>query len=173
MEEARRDARSPNYWFLVWRQFRKDRLAMAGFFLVLFLIAVALLAGLLANNKPIVLKYRGKWYLPAVRETFFLPEHPDLRSLNFQRLSTLLEAGDFTLYAPVRYSPTDYDLEVILSPPGREHPFGTDDRGRDVLSRMITVLASPSRSASWRWGSTSSSARCSASAAPSANSRTS
>jgi peptide/nickel transport system permease protein len=37
----------------------------------------------------------------------------------------------------VPYSPTEHDLLEILSPPSSKHWFGTDDRGRDVLSRMI------------------------------------
>lgn len=35
------------------------------------------------------------------------------------------------------YEPTAIDLHNVLSPPSAEHPFGTDDLGRDVLSRMI------------------------------------
>lgn len=40
-------------------------------------------------------------------------------------------------YAPVRFAPNDVDLAVRLVPPGAGHPLGTDDLGRDVLSRMI------------------------------------
>lgn len=39
------------------------------------------------------------------------------------------------LLAP--YSPTQIDIDNMLSPPSWKHPFGTDELGRDVLSRMI------------------------------------
>jgi peptide/nickel transport system permease protein len=39
------------------------------------------------------------------------------------------------LIAP--YEPTNINLQKILSPPSKEHLFGTDQLGRDVLSRMI------------------------------------
>jgi len=35
------------------------------------------------------------------------------------------------------FSPTAYDLDSILLSPSSIHPFGTDEEGRDVLSRMI------------------------------------
>jgi peptide/nickel transport system permease protein len=35
------------------------------------------------------------------------------------------------------YDPTAIDRRHILEPPGISHPFGTDDLGRDILSRMI------------------------------------
>lgn len=38
-------------------------------------------------------------------------------------------------FAP--YSPTDFDYSAILSPPSRAHPFGTDNFGRDIFSRVI------------------------------------
>lgn len=39
------------------------------------------------------------------------------------------------LIAP--YDPAELDLYHVLSPPSLQHPFGTDDLGRDVLSRVI------------------------------------
>ncbi|HXQ52205.1 MAG TPA: ABC transporter permease [Stellaceae bacterium] len=43
------------------------------------------------------------------------------------------------LLAPViaPHSPTDQDYNAILLPPGAGHLLGTDDLGRDVLSRLI------------------------------------
>jgi peptide/nickel transport system permease protein len=43
------------------------------------------------------------------------------------------------LFAPVisPYNPNDIDRQHILEAPGINHPLGTDDLGRDILSRMI------------------------------------
>jgi peptide/nickel transport system permease protein len=35
------------------------------------------------------------------------------------------------------HEPTKIDVYNVLSPPGTTHPFGTDELGRDLLSRMI------------------------------------
>ncbi len=43
------------------------------------------------------------------------------------------------LFAPLiaPYDPTTIDVHNVLSPPSRAHPLGTDELGRDVLSRII------------------------------------
>jgi peptide/nickel transport system permease protein len=43
------------------------------------------------------------------------------------------------LFAPVisPYDPTDQDYLALAQPPSAQHLFGTDDLGRDVLSRII------------------------------------
>lgn len=47
----------------------------------------------------------------------------------------LLLAAVPGLVAP--YSPTAFDYKAILKPPSAAHPFGTDNFGRDILSRTI------------------------------------
>lgn len=43
------------------------------------------------------------------------------------------------IFAPLLspYDPNSINVKHILEPPGRTHPLGTDDLGRDILSRMI------------------------------------
>lgn len=47
----------------------------------------------------------------------------------------VLLAAFASLLSP--YSPTKINLRERLSPPSLAHPFGTDDAGRDILSRVI------------------------------------
>jgi peptide/nickel transport system permease protein len=72
-----------------------------------------------------------------------------LKSLFWQRFqkNRLAVAGGtivimlfiIAIFAPVisPFNPDSIDRKHILEPPGASHPFGTDDLGRDVLSRMI------------------------------------
>lgn len=54
----------------------------------------------------------------------------------------LLLLGVFTIAAAVPgwiapYDPLTFDMGAILNPPSRAHPLGTDNYGRDILSRVI------------------------------------
>jgi len=43
------------------------------------------------------------------------------------------------LFAP--YDPLAFDYTALTAPPSRAHPFGTDQFGRDILSRTIAATA--------------------------------
>ena len=47
------------------------------------------------------------------------------------------------IFAPqiAPYSPTDFDYNAVLQPPSAQHWFGTDNFGRDILSRVIWARA--------------------------------
>lgn len=47
----------------------------------------------------------------------------------------LLIAAAAPLIAP--YSPTQFNVSEVLKPPSRKHPFGTDQFGRDIFSRVV------------------------------------
>jgi peptide/nickel transport system permease protein len=41
------------------------------------------------------------------------------------------------IFPPVKYSPSEYDLDSIVAPPSFRHFLGTDEQGRDLAARMI------------------------------------
>ena len=118
------------YWDRVWTEFRKDSLAYASFFFVVLLAATALFESFLAGNRPIVLVEEGRYYFPV------LIDYPELRGQDL-RAAYLDDADSFAIFPPVKYSPTESDFFSVLAAPDGNHFLGTDDRGRDVLSRMI------------------------------------
>lgn len=126
------EAAHRGYWHRVYSQFRRDRMAVLGFWLILSLGAMALLADVLASGEPLLMKYKGELHMPLVGE---LPE--DLRAIAPAEIPQHLSENDWALWAPVPYGPTQHDLERRLEPPSAHHWLGTDDRGRDLLSRMI------------------------------------
>ncbi len=119
------------YWGMVWRQLKQNRLAMVGLFITVLLLLVAICAPLLANNRPLVLYYQNHIYFPAILD------YSRFHNVDFKELKEELKPGEFAIFPPVPYSATEYDLTVTLEAPSKKHWLGTDDRGRDVLARMI------------------------------------
>lgn len=70
--------RGQSYRELVWRQFKRERLALVGLVLVILLFIAAMAAPLLAGNKPILMSIDGRWKAPLLRELFApSPETPE------------------------------------------------------------------------------------------------
>jgi peptide/nickel transport system permease protein len=129
-------AESSGFWSGVWKQFRRNRIALAGFYAVGFLLALALCADFIANDKPYYLSYRGNTYFPILRSYLvaagFGQWPPELLNVDFKKLE-----GAHAVFPPVPYRPTDIDLLAPLEPPSSRHLFGTDKLGRDVLAGMV------------------------------------
>ena len=56
-----------------------------------------------------------------------------------EREAALLAAGTpvLAVYPPLPYSARDTDLEAVRAPMSARHPLGTDNAGRDVLTRLL------------------------------------
>lgn len=117
------------YAKLIWAQYKKNKLAIFGLYIILFLFLVALLSPFIANEKPIIMKYQNRIYFPIVKH------YPKFININYKEFC---EEEDVSVLFPlIRYSPSEFDLTQTLQPPSNDHFLGTDDRGRDVLSRII------------------------------------
>ncbi len=137
-----------SYLHLVARQFKRNRYAMAGLIVVIFLSLVALFADFLAGDRPLVMVYNGRFYLPVVQgyliDLGLMQWYPDFRNKKFKllvehdrRLPVSERKVGWVLFPPIPYSPNDFDLDFVITPPSIKHWLGTDDTGRDLASRLI------------------------------------
>ena len=117
------------YTQLFWNAFKKNRLANNCIYVILFLFVLALLSPFLANDKPIIMKYNQKLYFPIFKN------YQEFYGINFKEFCS--QNNVWSLFPFIRFSPTEYDLTSTLSSPNGVHLLGTDDRGRDILTRII------------------------------------
>ena len=135
MDATKRHRSREGYWRLVWRQFRKNRFALVGLIIVVLLALLALVAPFLAGDVPIYLVKDGQTYwFPNLYGGYKGLAANNLYA-NFDRWSP--GPGEMAVRPPVNYSPTRHDMLNTLKAPSAAHWLGTDDRGRDVLSRII------------------------------------
>ncbi|MEM7376119.1 MAG: ABC transporter permease, partial [Pseudomonadota bacterium] len=110
-------------------------------FAVLFV--VSLCAELVANDKPLLVRFDGEYLTPAFRfytETRFGGEFEAEADYRDPYVVELIEAKGWMLFAPIPFSYDTIDYENPGSPPtapSARHWLGTDDQGRDVLARVI------------------------------------
>jgi microcin C transport system permease protein len=123
--------------------FRASRRGMVSLVVFGLLFFVSLFAELLANNKPILIRYDGAFYVPMLRdypETTFGGEFPTNTVYTDDEVQKLIRDKGWILWPPIPYS---YDTVLkgdgrkALLPPSWAHPLGTDDQARDVLARLI------------------------------------
>ena len=120
----------------MWKRFKRNRIALTGFYVVCFLAFMALFADFLANDKPYYLRYGGKTYFPIFR-SYLVDARlgqwpPELLNVDYKKLE-----GARQIFPPIPYRPSNISLLEPLEPPSAKHWFGTDKLGRDVMAGMI------------------------------------
>ena len=150
-----------------WQNFKANQRGYVSFWVFLVLFVVTLFAEFIANDRPYFINYEGKWYFPVFLtypETTFggdFETAADYRDPYLQKL--IAEKGGTMIWPPIRYSYNTHNLDLPTpapSPPTwmlteaqckhvverkglqscsdlEYNWLGTDDQGRDVLTRII------------------------------------
>ena len=127
-----------------WQRFRHSRVGYASLWIFMILFGLSMCAELIANDKPLVVRYEGQFYFPIAKnqaETVFGGDFstptdfldPDIRQ-------NITSNGNWAIYPPIHYSYETLNyFSKVPNPaaPSWENWLGTDDRGRDVLARLI------------------------------------
>ncbi|KEA62032.1 Oligopeptide transport system permease protein OppC [Marinobacterium lacunae] len=126
------------------RAFTKNRRGYWSLWIFLALFLTSLAAELIANDKPLLVKFNHELYTPLLfdySELSFGGEFDTPADYKDPYIQTLItDAGGWMLWPPIRFSydTINYDLPVPApSPPSSTNWLGTDDQGRDVLARVI------------------------------------
>jgi microcin C transport system permease protein len=127
-----------------WARFRANRRGIWSLWIFLALFGLSLVAELVSNDRPLVVSFNGQLHFPIVQdipETTFGGDF----STNTDYLDPFIQArfeepGNWALYALNRYQHQTINyFSDAPNPaaPSADNWLGTDDRGRDVLARLI------------------------------------
>jgi microcin C transport system permease protein len=127
-----------------WRRFKSNRRGFYCLIIFSILFIISLGAEVVSNDKPFLVYYEGGLYWPifkAYPETTFGGDFDTEADYRDPYVLNKIEAGgNFALFPLNHFSYDTINLELdrpVPSPPTRDNLLGTDDRGRDVLARLI------------------------------------
>jgi microcin C transport system permease protein len=107
------------------------------------LFVVTLFAEVVANDKPLLVSFKGEWLFPVLQvypETLFGGEFETEADYRDPFVQDLITEQGWMVWPliPFSYTTINYDLPAPApSPPTANNWLGTDDQGRDVLARII------------------------------------
>jgi microcin C transport system permease protein len=123
--------------------FRANRRGYWSLWLFLALFVTSLFAEVIANDRPLLVRYDGLFYVPILRdypETTFGGMLPTETVYRDPAVRQDIQAKGWILWPPIpfHHDTINYDLAVpVPAPPSRVNWLGTDDQGRDLLARLI------------------------------------
>ncbi len=124
-----------------WRAFKSRKAAVTSCWLLVVSCFFSFTAEFWANSKPIILKYKGETYFPVFKE-YSVKEFGITDNMTVEYKKLKLSEDDWSLWPLIKWDPYESNKKVdeFPSPPSAHNTFGTDDRGRDVLTRLLYGL---------------------------------
>lgn len=121
-----------------YRKLKSNRLSMIGLWGILILFFLSATAEFWANSKPVVMYHNSQLYFPVVKDyhpTDFGRE--DILVMNYREIN--FGNDSWVVWPLIKWDPyeSNKDVDTYPSKPSSLNLFGTDDRGRDILTRLL------------------------------------
>jgi microcin C transport system permease protein len=127
-----------------WQRFKKNRVGYASLWIFMIFFGVSLFAELVANDRPLIVSYQNHFYFPIFKdypETTFGGDFETPTDFHDPLIRDHLHShGNYAIFPPIEYSYLSlnyFSNEPNPAPPSKSNWLGTDDRGRDILARLI------------------------------------
>ncbi len=137
-------AASPSPSRRAWLRFKRNRLGYWSLLIFAWLVGLSLMAELISNDRPLLVRYEGSLYVPIVKDysekTFGGDFETPTDYLDPFIRDRLAKPGNWAVFAPNPYGYKTLNYFAKLpnpSGPSRDNWLGTDDRGRDLLAQLI------------------------------------
>ncbi len=124
----------------VWKHFRKNKPALVSLYVLLAWILIALLAPVIANEKPLFVKYNGQFFFPAFSfsNTIEMNKEGQKEILQANQVDWNQLKPEKIIWAPIPFSPGKSNPEQAdYFVPSKKHFLGTTKNGSDVLAGLI------------------------------------
>lgn len=125
-------------------RFKANRRGFVSLWLFGILFVLSLGAELMFNDRPLVVSYQGELFFPFLKaypETAFGGDFETEADYADPYVRRLITAGDSWVINPlIPFSNNTINFTSTLpnpAPPSAQNLLGTDDRGRDVLARLV------------------------------------
>lgn len=125
-------------------RFRRNRRAWWSLWALTLLFGLSLFSEWICNDKPFVMRLDGRLYFPMFQfysgaelgePDVIVPDYKAIR-----RSERFQANGNFMIFPPIPYGPNESMSGLESPPPTRptsRNWLGTDDRGRDLLTRLV------------------------------------
>ena len=126
-----------------WARFRHNRRGYWSLWIFMLLFVLSLFAELIANDKPLLVRYQGDWYLPVIAdysESEFGGPFATPADYQDPWLQQQINQHGWMIQEPIRFGARSINYattQPFPSPPSAQNWLGTDANGGDVLARIL------------------------------------
>mgnify|MGYP000741766669 FL=1 len=128
------------------QRFKQNKLGFGCFIVFIIIFVLSLAAELIANDKPLLIRYEQSLYLPVFKaypETTFGGVFETEADYKDPVVQQLIADRGWAVWPLIEFSYQTPNLDLAVpvpSAPTAQNWLGTDDQGRDVLARILYGL---------------------------------